>query len=160
MSSHSKPKPAQRPGQGSTSLSTGGSFAAEPRKAIHALQSGLMQRQAMKELGRQMQFQNAVGSLLPTVLHTLSEDVRSEVLAAMACAAPAPARRLIMEHPACPEAVAQMVEAHDADKQREAEARKAEKARIAREKKLAQYEKLKAELEGDGGSDTKPAAAE
>lgn len=137
-----------------------GMTANDPRRTIQAIQSGVVAKAAVDELNRAMSFANAVGQNFAAVLPSLSEQVRIEVVSALACASSSKDRRTILEHPLCPADVKTIVAAYDAAKAEEAEARKAERAAEREEKERAKFEELRRKFEGRDGAASEAVAAE
>jgi len=137
-----------------------GAISSDPRRTIQAIQSGVVAKAAVNELNRAMSFANAVGQNFAAVLPSLSEQVRIEVVSALACASSSKDRRTILEHPLCPADVKTIVAAYDAAKAEEAEARKAERAAEREEKERAKFEELRRKFEGRNGAASEAVAAE
>jgi hypothetical protein len=143
-----------------TTQPAAGTVSNDPRRAIQAIQSGVVAKAAVNELSRALSFASAIGQNFAAVLPTLGEQTRIEVVAALACAAASKDRRSIMEHPLCPPEVEAIVAAYDAAKAEEAEARKAERAAEREEKERAKFEELRRKFEGSKGIASEAVAAE
>ena len=140
--------------------SAAGVLSADPRLAIKGIQSGLAAKAVVNELGRALEFANAVGQNFAAVLPELSEEARIEVVSVLACKANSKDRRSIMEHPLCPAEVAKIVEDYDMAKAEEAKARKAERAAEREKKERAKFEELRRKFEGISAEDDKAVADE
>jgi hypothetical protein len=143
-----------------TTQPAAGAVSNDPRRAIQAIQSGVVAKAAVNELSRALSFASAIGQNFAAVLPTLGEQTRIEVVAALACAASSKDRRSIMEHPLCPPEVEAIVAAYDAAKAEEAEARKAERAAEREEKERAKFEELRRKYEGGKGTASEAVAVE
>lgn len=143
-----------------TSQPASSGVSTDPRRTIQAIQSGVVAKAAVNELNRALSFANAIGQNFATVLPSLSEQTRIEVIAALSCVASSKDRRTIMEHPLCPAEVEAIVTDYDAAKVREAEARKAERAAEREEKDRAKFEELRRKFEGGLTANSDAVAAE
>jgi hypothetical protein len=143
-----------------TTQPAAGAVSTDPRRTIQAIQSGVVAKAAVNELNRALSFANAIGQNFAAVLPSLNEQTRIEVISALACAASAKDRRTIMDHPLCPPEVEAIVDAYDAAKAEEAEARKADRAAEREEKERAKFEELRRKFEGGKANVNDAVAAE